>query len=523
MRLAPRPGRLRLALLASLVALLPAPPALAQGRPPTEEQLSRATTDELYELAVQVQHATEALLLTPDPALVARHAALLEQPDAGIARLLHEDEATTELGFDGGGRYFSFATREHASSADPDVQLWTSYAPASAERAAVAAGEQAERPDAEPRGLPTSYLFRAGLSGRDFGLWLPLGDVELADVPSAEEGTPPCPPLVSPELWERCWGELSADDAAHGSRLRAWARERGALGELRCSELPATFLLRSYQPRDHDLLVAMRPIARDERSLTFVWRLLRTWRHEGFPESASAGPAQRRPIPDGPSWLQRLTVDELRALLAAIRRVAHERFFAIDRRVLGKHERLVEVATSQQAQAGIGRILRPFRWKPLFEGRGGGAHYRFEDGSNDLTRPDVSLAQATCEEGGRWAFHAQNGTGFLVDLGSVPSGRVYKVFGSGTAQGLGKTGEAAWELLTSLAWDHSSTREPRLAAEQAARLEELGLRRSRTAHVGHLYLLRNGERRAEEDRTYLFYVADENEYGMTLVWRSVGR
>jgi len=452
------------------------------------DPLEGRSVPELFELAVQVQRAVEAILLTPSAEILAEHADFLAQPDSGICRLLVGDGADSDYRHAvtkrGGGTYYSFATRDHSYNADPDVSLH-----------------------------PGS--FSTGFAGIDLGLVLRVGDVALEEIPDRAWPVPHWLSDESRSAWELLWGEITAEDAAHGSALRLRAEEL-ALRSAPASE--STYLLRSRKQGGHDHLVAFRVLLRDDFGATLAWRVLHRWPGE---ERASWHRGEEHlEVPPGPAWLADLSLAELLELLEKIRDRAKGPLFDIPEETRERYERVVDqLATSFVDESGFARILHRSRWDPLVRMRGEGAYYSFLTRSNSYDeRPELSLEQGSYSSG-----FAGHNRGLLLDVGSVPFEYLGSVMGGDPPPDLGGREREAWDFL----WNVRATlRETEYGSERALteaderRAEELGFGRGARvpARVGHTYLLRS-VLFPSHDHLVVFTVIDGDDYGHTLAWR----
>ena len=182
--------------------------------------LSSRNVGRIWTDTQQLQEQLIQRLLKVDPGLLAEHASLVAAQNSGIARVLERNN------FDGQGAYFSFTSLQHDYQQYPDLSL-----------------EQGR--------------LDSGFYGGNFGLFHNLGDVPID--------------AVSIDDLPGDWGNMSADE---------FAKLRDNFPHIRPHYRPLaqpdmTYLLRSLQYEDSDLIVAFRIVQQDRSGITFLWRILK--------------------------------------------------------------------------------------------------------------------------------------------------------------------------------------------------------------------------------------------------------
>lgn len=202
---------------------------------------------EIESLRAQIRER-EAQFLQPAREDSERFAAFLAQPDTGLVRLLPRGRYDGVLTMRGGGAYYSFVRRTHEYGFGSDLSLEQNH-------------------------------FGVGFAGADFGMIGSLGDVPLAAVALDTPGvrcladlTPPTIEAEARSLYRRVAAGLQIENFRYESRSPVRA--------------DATYILRSINYRESDVLIAFRVVRTDEDgSVTLLWRML--WRY-ATPELASA-------------------------------------------------------------------------------------------------------------------------------------------------------------------------------------------------------------------------------------------
>ncbi len=475
-------------------AATPARAAVAVAPESRQSAVQRAALEtrslrELLELAVQIQRANEAQLLAPDPELVAREAALLALPRTGVCRLLNgsvggssEERVTVR----GGGMFFSFATLSHSYDAEPDLCF-------------------------------ESGALGSGFYGEYLGLLAEIGDVALAELPTAPRPRPAALAGDAAEAWDTLWQDLSLDDAAHGSAFRE--RTERYRRRIVPTDRTGVLLLRVLSPGEHDHLVAFRPLVFDETGCTLAWRVLRTWPVPG----AKRMPFDRtrdehQDVPPGPSWLAETPLEELGALMDLVRERARPALFDVPPALVERYAAVIGQEPASFAQEeGFARILARGRWDPLVAARGGGAYWSFLARSNSYDEaPELGLEQQRFSSG-----FAGNEQGLLLDLGAVSFEELPALVRGTPPAALGAREREAWDFLWTVRavvdeTDRGDGR--RLRDADRERASELGLLARVPAVAGHSYLLRS-VLFPTHDHLVVFTVIGEDDAGKTLAWR----
>ena len=186
--------------------------------------------------------ALETKLLAPSEEDSAAYAQFLRQPDTGLIRLLPREvyDKETTLTIRGGGAYYSFVRLTHAYGRGSDIALEQGF-------------------------------LSVGFAGADYGMLIRIGDVPLEQVNTEHPGVRflSAYSAVSEEpqarLEQRRFGTgTTFDGITYSERLRA--------------EVNTTYVVRSINYSDSDVLVAFRVIRKDrDGSLIILWRLLKNF------------------------------------------------------------------------------------------------------------------------------------------------------------------------------------------------------------------------------------------------------
>jgi hypothetical protein len=171
---------------------------------------------------------------------------LLAQPDTGLIRLLPRELYESEmykknrktLTIRGGGAYFSFTRLTHEYGYGSDLQLQSGY-------------------------------LSVGFAGADYGMMIDLGDVSLDEI------GPDYPRVLSLMSYA-----AARDEAQARAEHREIETGRILYGATYKDRLPvkvdSTFLLRSINYGDSDVLVACRVVRKDsDGSVIIAWKLLK--------------------------------------------------------------------------------------------------------------------------------------------------------------------------------------------------------------------------------------------------------
>ncbi|HVS09570.1 MAG TPA: sigma-70 family RNA polymerase sigma factor [Planctomycetota bacterium] len=427
------------------------------------------TIGELMQAALEVQALLRERLLAPGDALRDRYAALLAEPNTGLARILRRErfdfESNLPLGLPGGGAFLSFTSRSHNYADQPQVVL-----DAGSYNVALHGGQRAfiaDLDDSDGQGLPSSGP-PARLSAAALHVWHALA-------------------LEGPE-----------DDAERSERV-AHAASKHRVGSIVRAEPGHLYLVRSISSGEYDVLAAFRTLESDEYGHTILWRILRSQ-----PEKDRGRGRER--IGDGPppahvaAWLDAQSVEEL---LETQRRLRDEG----ERRMLGVPEVLRRAlpAGGERGTAGVARILSRGVADPLIAKRGGGAFFSFVTAESSYDRePNLTLEAGRFRSG----FHGA-AIGFVLELGDVPLDRV------AASMDPHRPLAEAWRFL----WTVELADPPGLlASDDLRRADELGLRRGAPALANTTYLLRSISS-GEHDVLAAFRTVDSDAYGYTIAWR----
>lgn len=225
----------------------------------------KATTDPAQVALLQEQLNTKYdLFLAPAPQDVTTNADFLKQPDTGIIRILPREKFQGILTLNGGGAYYSFTRLTHLYGYGSDLQL-----------------EQGR--------------FSVGFAGFDFGFMASLGDAKLETVtidhPAVQYLANFVPPLTE------------AEARAQYARSGVGFEENGFSYRNRFNAtLNTTYVLRSVQYEEADVLVAVRTVRQDsDGSLILLWKRLRWFptpqdHTSSFLANVSAASYKRAPL-----------------------------------------------------------------------------------------------------------------------------------------------------------------------------------------------------------------------------------
>ena len=182
--------------------------------------------------------ATEQQFLAPSAKDLRKNAEFLTQPDTGLIRLLPRETFDNKLTIEGGGAFYSFARLTHEYGFGSDVSL-----------------EQGQ--------------FGVGFAGADFGFLTKLGKTELEDIslnhPAAQFLASFAAPTLEAEAREqyrRSGVGVEMNGFTYKSRLAMKKKN--------------SYLLRSINYRNSDLLVAFRVVSQDtDGSVVILWKILK--------------------------------------------------------------------------------------------------------------------------------------------------------------------------------------------------------------------------------------------------------
>jgi hypothetical protein len=202
----------------------------------------------------------EDQFLSPSAEDRAAYKELLSQPDTGLIRLLprevYDSEAYNKnrktLTIRGGGAYYSFARLTHEYGYGSDLSLDSGY-------------------------------LSVGFAGADYGMIIDLGEVSLDEISNDYPRVlsllnySPAKDLPQARVEQRQVQEgRILDGATYKGRIPV--------------KIGTTFLLRSINYDDTDVLVAFRPVRKDtDGSLIIAWKLLKKYPKPELMRTAQAG------------------------------------------------------------------------------------------------------------------------------------------------------------------------------------------------------------------------------------------
>jgi hypothetical protein len=186
--------------------------------------------------------ALEKKFLEPSEQDSVANAGLLGQSGTGLIRLLPREvyDKDTTLTIHGGGSYYSFTRLTHAYGYGSDIALERNF-------------------------------LKVGFAGADYGMLINVGDVPLAEISSehpsvrflANYTAVPDEPKARIEQ-RRFGGGTSIDGITYSETARA--------------QVKTTYVLRSINYSDSDVLVAFRVIRKDtDGSLIIAWKMLKEY------------------------------------------------------------------------------------------------------------------------------------------------------------------------------------------------------------------------------------------------------
>ena len=448
---------------------------------PAIAELSALDVSALLRLALQTQAALRAKLLTPDPAELTPYAGAIARGELAAVRILEAETFGSFgrhdlLGIEEGGSRYTFVDRTHASSA-PDLAL-------------------------------LGGAFRAQTHE---GLLADLGECDLDALPASGEVFLPAWDEATRSAWSLGWtkasgGARGVDDEfrrrAQALRSRGGsARESGDVGH--------TFLLRSLQGDERDVLVAFRCVSADAYGRTLVWRKLREW---PVRSTRGAEPDSRVStsllVGPAPEWLAAGNAAELLALLERVRDVATPRVTAIP----PEHTALYEPWLAG-ARGGLTKLVSDETLSALVEERRGASLV------NLLPAPakdDVRSGGMLQLSNGSFFTGTSSGVGWILDLGDVPFAEVSSA--ERVPASLDPEARVAWTFLWYTLPDEAAASGTAFSNEAKRRASALQLSGRATAHIGHTYLVRTVGLRSH-DLTAAVRVVARDDYGLIVAWR----
>lgn len=238
---------------------------LAQ-KPSKEEatQIAEDSIERSLQSLSDTMRSEESKLLAVPAEWKTRYETFLQEPDAGIVKLLPRGKYDEVMRMRGAGAYYSFVRREQEYGQGSDIEL-------------------------------QEGRFRVGFVVGDYGFFVPLGAVSIQDVAEAGAKVPASLDRNLGDAWRYAW-TYSPPPATKDLRCegRHFQNGRSVGGATLIDQVAAqereTFLLRSISPRRSDVLVAMRAEKRlEDGSYVVVWKRLKT-----FPVPREEGPEPER-------------------------------------------------------------------------------------------------------------------------------------------------------------------------------------------------------------------------------------
>jgi RNA polymerase sigma-70 factor (ECF subfamily) len=449
-------------------------PAVAALRPGAQPMPPQSELDAMSNEGKQIQLLLRERLLTPDRAIVEARRDLAALTDVRFARLWQRyalgGDMNNAVGLSGAGAYLSFAT-----GVQDDIESDLSF----------------------------EQRFNSGGGGS--GAVVLLEGVRLANLASDAS---PCPPLVDAESWNTLWAESKMDAR---SIPTAFHNRMSRVGQIAyATSIPVvggTYLVRSLRLGEHDLLGAFEVVARDQKSVTIAWRVLKRW---DVPRTrAPSGFDPLTGVEKPPASLSSLSTDELVARREALAARAARMVLDVPEELASKF-----AAYAAEPHGGLARIAERSRWDGLLSMDGGGACWSFTQRSNDYQKE----AQIMLQDGRFSAGFAGSDRGYVLDLGEVA---MEQVSTRGRSPALDERGQESAAFLWSLIPSPISAQGKDLAisAEDQARARELELdARGAPAVVGHSYLVRCVQP-GRRDVLAAFEALARDEGAMTIAWK----
>lgn len=217
---------------------------------PSSRSQKAPTTTDVESLNVQLHKLVQSTLAVPAP-LTERYADIVKSPEAGITKLL-SDGSKLEKAIHGGGTYWAFLRRDHEYGYGSDIQLQSSQ-------------------------------FKSGFAGANYGYILRLGKIPIRQVLDTSRSTPPSwLEKGRHEAWKYMWEYVPPRDIKeirqHQKAARGLRKGNATLSETAPAIADETYLLRSVQIDDSDILVVMQIVERaDDDSVIIVWKIVRVF------------------------------------------------------------------------------------------------------------------------------------------------------------------------------------------------------------------------------------------------------
>ena len=215
--------------------------------PPPPAKMRSLSTDALVARREELSALGAKLILDPPRDLSPALAKYASQRDGGLARIAERSRWDSLLSIDGGGAYWSFTQRSNDYQKEAQIEL-------------------------------QQGRFTSGFAGHDRGYVLDLGETPLDRVdvglrlPALDERGQMAAEFLrdlapAPLSADRNDLEISGDDHARASKLGLLSGARSMVGH--------SYLVRSVQTNQQDVLAAFQVLARDEGGLTIAWKILR--------------------------------------------------------------------------------------------------------------------------------------------------------------------------------------------------------------------------------------------------------
>jgi hypothetical protein len=180
----------------------------------------------------------EKQFLSPAPEDRAAFASFLQQPGAGIVRLLPREKYDGKLQMRGGGAYYSFTRLTHEYGYGSDIEL-----------------QQGN--------------LSVGFAGADFGLLTMLGDMTLEDLTLEHPAVQYLSNFKTPT--KESDARTQARQLGSGVMVNEITYQRNVP-----ARVDKTYLLRSINYQQSDILVAFRVVRRDtDGSIVLLWKILK--------------------------------------------------------------------------------------------------------------------------------------------------------------------------------------------------------------------------------------------------------
>lgn len=441
------------------------------------------STAELVELSGQVSVLVGQRLLALPDGMREAHAELLAMPDTGAARLLERGRFNLSP-LRGGGCYYSFLLDENDYDRWPDIEL-------------------------------QQGRLSSGFHGGQSGFVLDVG--EARDLAAMHAGQAP----EGLDDHQRAAFAVLTDplEHTHAGMQVLWARMQPICEASEQSvawnppaQVGHTYLVRSLDYDEYDLLAALTVTQQDDDGISFVWRVLKRW-----PVEDAGEPHPAKQLDGGaPEFVRAMTVAELRAYQAELRREVESRLTAIPEFVERRH-----AARFSGTDRGLVRLVQRGLVEHASESQGGLAYYGFVTRSHHY-QDDVDLEL----QGSRFSTGFAGGdTGILIDAGMRP----VDGWDATPLEGLAPDDREAWEAAWSLRVDPEAGYEGYKSFRDAVgklydpdRIEGRRFADSVPMVPGHSYLLRSAGY-DDHDIVVAFEVLDEDEYGVFLGWRLLER